>query len=125
MIGDLLETQSMARVTVEDSEDEGSTSDTSEMIPAARIEPEKKVRPKQLGGAGRQQSSASDDSIAVVVSGPSNPWEYAPFKGDTTVENVLEEWLGQDGKPWFKIEFEDGHQDEVSALLLAPTGASI
>ncbi len=111
----------MARAIVEDLEDEDLSSDASEVIPAARTKLEEKARPKQLRRTERQQRSTSNDSVAVVISGPSNPWEYAPFRGDTTVESVLEEWLGQDGKPWFKIEFEDGSQDEVSALLLART----
>jgi chromodomain-helicase-DNA-binding protein 4 len=58
--------------------------------------------------------SSESSSIAVMVSAPARPWEYAPFQGDTTVESVLEEFEGPNGEVWYKIEFENGKKQDVS-----------
>jgi len=60
------------------------------------------------------RASASDAAIAVMVSAPARPWEYQPFRGDTTVDTVLEEIDGPGGKLWYKIEYEDGRKEDVS-----------
>jgi hypothetical protein len=55
----------------------------------------------------------SDDSIAVMVPAPKRPWEYQPFRGDTTVDAVLEvKTMG--GKDWYTIEYENGRRELVS-----------
>lgn len=64
----------------------------------------------------RSQGRSSEDAIAVMVPAPSKPWEYAPWRGDTTVEAVLEELEGDDGQLGYKIEFEDGRKEDVSQL---------
>ena len=61
--------------------------------------------------------SASDAAIAVMVSAPARPWEYQPFRGDTTVDTVLEEIDGPGGKLWYKIEYEDGRKENVSMVF--------
>src|SRR5437870_3208772 len=38
----------------------------------------------------RKREKTSDDSIAVLVPAPARPWEYQPYRGDTTVDAVLE-----------------------------------
>lgn len=58
--------------------------------------------------------SAADDSIAVLVAAPARPWEYQPYRGDTTVDVVLGEIKGKDYEQWFRIEYEDGRQENVS-----------
>jgi hypothetical protein len=60
------------------------------------------------------RASTSDVAIAVMVSAPARPWEYQPFRGDKTVDAVLEEIDGSDGKLWYKIEYEDGRKENVS-----------
>jgi hypothetical protein len=57
----------------------------------------------------------SEDRLAVVVPAPTRPWEYQPFRGDTTVDTVLEEIKGPDSQRWFHIEYEDGRKENVSA----------
>jgi chromodomain-helicase-DNA-binding protein 4 len=52
--------------------------------------------------------------VAVVVPPPTNPWEYQPFTGNTTVDSVLEDFEDSDGQRYYKIEYEDGEQNEVS-----------
>lgn len=52
--------------------------------------------------------------VAVVVPPPINPWEYQPFTGDTTVDSILEVFEDSDGVRHYKIEYEDGKQEEVS-----------
>lgn len=59
---------------------------------------------------------ARENKIAVMVSPPKNPWEYQPFRGDTTVDTILEEFEGPDGKFWYKIEYEDGRRQDVGTL---------
>jgi hypothetical protein len=68
----------------------------------------------------RSQGRSSEDAIAVMVPAPSKPWEYAPWRGDTTVEAVLEELEGDDGQLGYKIEFEDGRKEDVSVNSLPP-----
>lgn len=54
------------------------------------------------------------DTIAVLVSPPSRPWEYRPYNGAATVDCILGEFEGPDGKTWYEIEFEDGKKQDVS-----------
>jgi len=68
----------------------------------------------------RSQGRGSEDAIAVMVPAPSKPWEYAPWRGDTTVEAVLEELEGDDGQLGYKIEFEDGRKEDVSVNWCLP-----
>lgn len=70
---------------------------------------------KPSDGSARETSSVPlEDKIAVMVPPPSRPWEYQPFRGDTTVDTVLEEFETADGQVWYKIEFEDGRKQDVS-----------
>lgn len=62
-----------------------------------------------------KSSNAKDHhKVSVMVAGPSRPWEYQPYRGDVTVDTVLEEISGPPGTTWYKIEFEDGHVADVS-----------
>ena len=70
-----------------------------------------------LKQAKESSVSSENSSIAVMVSAPARPWEYAPFQGDTTVDSVLEEFEDPDGDIWYKIEFEDGKKQDVSWLF--------
>lgn len=62
----------------------------------------------------KRDPAVADDSIAVLVAAPARPWEYQPYRGDITVDTVLEEIKGKDNQQWFRIEFEDGRQEDVS-----------
>ncbi|RDL37854.1 p-loop containing nucleoside triphosphate hydrolase [Venustampulla echinocandica] len=66
----------------------------------------------QDGGEAREISS--DGSIAVVVPAPARPWEYQPWRGDTTVDTVLEEIETRDGQLHYKVEYEDGREGTVA-----------
>jgi hypothetical protein len=61
----------------------------------------------------RKREKNSDDSIAVMVPAPARPWEYQPFRGDTTVDTVLETKIMGD-KEWYTIEYENGKREFVS-----------
>jgi chromodomain-helicase-DNA-binding protein 4 len=72
--------------------------------------------PKRSDSPAREKTSMTKEGkIAVMISPPSRPWEYQPFRGDTTVDNVLEEFETADGQVWYKIEFEDGRKQDVSS----------
>ncbi|TVY49580.1 Chromatin remodeling factor [Lachnellula occidentalis] len=61
-----------------------------------------------------QGRESAEDGFAVMVPAPARPWEYQPWRGDTTVETVLEEVEELDGEQMYKIEFEDGRKENVS-----------
>jgi hypothetical protein len=63
----------------------------------------------------RKREKNSDDSIAVMVPAPERPWEYQPFRGDTTVDTVLEVKI-MDSNEWYTIEYENGKRELVSLL---------
>lgn len=62
------------------------------------------------------------DSVSVLVPAPARPWEYQPFRGDTTVDTVQGELEGPDGFMWYKIEFEDGKKADVSIFQSSSAG---
>ncbi|TVY94026.1 Chromatin remodeling factor, partial [Lachnellula willkommii] len=65
-----------------------------------------------------QGRESTEDAFAVMVPAPARPWEYQPWRGDTTVETVLEEVEELDGEQMYKIEFEDGRKENVSLQKL-------
>jgi chromodomain-helicase-DNA-binding protein 4 len=65
----------------------------------------------------KQKSSSAESSIAVMVPPPAKPWEYQKWREDMTVDSILEETKGPDGQLQYNIEYEDGKQDTVSAVL--------
>jgi hypothetical protein len=66
----------------------------------------------------KARSVTAEDKIAVMVPAPSRPWEYEPYRGDTTVDTILEEFKKPGGEIWYKIEYEDGRKEDVSMLYL-------
>jgi hypothetical protein len=63
----------------------------------------------------RVRSSTSEEKrIAVMIEGPSRPWEYQPYVADMTVDTVLAELDPKGGKVWYRIEYEDGRREDVS-----------
>jgi hypothetical protein len=63
----------------------------------------------------RKREKNSDDSIAVMVPAPERPWEYQPYRGDTTVDSVIELKV-MDDREWYTIDYEDGKRELVSVL---------
>lgn len=61
-----------------------------------------------------EPANRSGGSVAVLIPAPERPWEYEPFQGDTTVDTVLEDIEGSNGVHRYRIEYEDGNQEEVS-----------
>lgn len=59
-------------------------------------------------------SASTQKRIAVMVQGPSRPWEYQPFVADQTVDEVLAEIDKPGGEVWYRIEYEDGRREDVS-----------
>jgi chromodomain-helicase-DNA-binding protein 4 len=45
---------------------------------------------------------------------PSRPWEYMRFPPSTTVENILAEIKKPTGETWYRIEYDDGLEEDVS-----------
>ena len=80
--------------------------------------------PSKLSEDPTQESISSQaDTIAVMVpavmvSGPLRPWEYKAFQESTTVDTVLEELELPGEKLFYKIEYEDGRQEDVSVYPL-------
>jgi len=65
----------------------------------------------------RKREKNSADSIAVMVPAPARPWEYQPYRGDTTVDTIIELKIMED-REWYAIDYEDGRRDLVSVLPL-------
>lgn len=59
-----------------------------------------------------------ETKIAVVVPEPTRPWEYQPFERTTTVDAVLEEIKKPGEETWYRIEYEDGMEEDVSIQFL-------
>lgn len=57
---------------------------------------------------------SAEETIAVMVSAPSRPWEYQAYDGDKTVDSIIGRVKGPDGSSWYRIEFESGKKDKVS-----------
>lgn len=72
---------------------------------------------EELNGLAKEVA-VRENKIAVMVSPPKNPWEYQPFRGDTTVDTVLEQFESPDGEIWYKIEYEDGRRQDVGTLRI-------
>ena len=71
------------------------------------------------------RTSASEEKrFAVMVQGPSRPWEYQPFVADQTVDEVLAEIDKPGGEVWYRIEYEDGRREDVSFGILHVAPAS-
>lgn len=63
-----------------------------------------------------QQQKSGAKNVSVLIDGPARPWEYQPYQGDTTVDTILEEIEGSDDERWFRIEYEDGEEDQVRGI---------
>lgn len=76
---------------------------------------------KEAENRARKSDSVDSQSsqIAVMVAPPARPWEYQKYRGDTTVESVLEELEGDNGQTEYKIEYEDGRKAIVSGPSLS------
>jgi hypothetical protein len=71
------------------------------------------------------RTSASEEKrFAVMVQGPSRPWEYQPFVADQTVDEVLAEIDKPGGQVWYRIEYEDGRREDVGFGILPVAPAS-
>ena len=71
--------------------------------------------PPEKTSNNRKRDKNSDDSIAVMVPAPARPWEYQPYRGDTTVDAVLELKV-MDDRDWYTIDYEDGKRELVSGF---------
>lgn len=59
-----------------------------------------------------------ETKIAVIVPAPTRPWEYQTFEGTTTVDAVLKEIKKPGQEAWYRIEYEDGREEDVSIQFL-------
>ena len=64
-----------------------------------------------------RRCTSEDNRIAVMVQGPSRPWEYQPFVEDNTVDTVLAEVDEPGGGVKYRIEYEDGRREDVSIRI--------
>ncbi|KAM3072430.1 hypothetical protein ACMFMG_009231 [Clarireedia jacksonii] len=69
--------------------------------------------PKLMVEKDKNQSRVAG-ALFVMVPPPTRPWEYEPFRGDSTVEAVLEEVAGPDGKILYRIEYADGNTEDIT-----------
>lgn len=74
-----------------------------------------RFRPSPEKARGSRDGSA----IAIEVPPPNNREEYQAFTGDTTVDYILEDFEDSDGVRYYRVEFEDGNQDEVSLIEMS------
>ncbi|KAH8685739.1 PHD/FYVE-zinc-finger like domain-containing protein [Tricladium varicosporioides] len=74
--------------------------------------------PQKTYDQHERKSASADDSIAVLVPAPTRPWEYKKYRGDTTVDSVLDELEGPNGEVGYTIEYEDGKKANVSVEKL-------
>lgn len=54
----------------------------------------------------------------MVVSGPERKWEYIRFSPSTTVNVILRELRGPDDESLYKVEYDDGVEEDVSINLI-------
>ena len=91
----------------------GNANDSSP--PVSALSHRFRESPQKVSEQQRVLRDASEDKIAVLVAGPLRPWEYQPYRGNTTVDSVLEELEGPNKQAWYFIEYEDGKKQKVSA----------
>lgn len=65
------------------------------------------------------RQSESEDELAkpnleIKLPAPIRPWEYTKFPPSTTVEKILAEIGKPRGEVWYRIEYEDGLEEDVS-----------
>ncbi|CAD6505123.1 BgTH12-00618 [Blumeria graminis f. sp. triticale] len=67
---------------------------------------------------------AKNNAIAVIVPKPKNKWKYQPFQPSTTVKAILESLSDSNIKQKYKIEYDDGLEEEasLSKILSLPNG---
>jgi len=92
----------------EDEEEKIQSPPLSTLSHRFRKSPQKPPEPRK-----REKNSA--DSIAVMVPAPARPWEYQPYRGDTTVDTIIELKIVDDME-WYTIDYEDGKRELVSVL---------
>lgn len=73
-----------------------------------------RFRPSPEKARGSRDGSA----IAIEVPPPINRSEYQAFTGNTTVDYILEDFEDSGGVRYYRVEFEDGNQDEVSRIAV-------
>jgi chromodomain-helicase-DNA-binding protein 4 len=66
----------------------------------------------------RNEGKSKSKNIQVIVPAPSRPWEYQPFVDSTSVANILAEIRRPTGEASYKIEYEDGREEDVSIQYL-------
>lgn len=64
--------------------------------------------------SSRNDPLKSKSNIAVIVPLPVRKWEYIPIGTSTTVNAVLGKLHGRDSGNLYKIEYDDGIEEEVS-----------
>ena len=89
-------------------------------LPASTLSHRFKASPEVRQDEERlvRNSASKEKKIAVMVQGPSRPWEYQPFVADQTVDEVLAEIDQPGGDVWYRIEYEDGRREDVSIKSL-------
>lgn len=73
-----------------------------------------RFREPPLPTQNRSQDGSESKRIEIIVPTPSRPWEYLPLAESNKVEKVLGEIRKSNEETWYKIEYEDGREDEVS-----------
>jgi hypothetical protein len=73
-----------------------------------------RFRESAVSAQTRPQDKIESRRIEVIVPVPSRPWEYLPFVESSTIENVLGEIAKLNGETLYKIEYEDGREEDVS-----------
>lgn len=111
------ETSEASLVLIPDGKDGGGntpsqvTSPLSHRFREPSVQSHTPLRPDKIERGG----------IAVIVPTLSNPGEYIPYLGTTTVDAVLGETKDPSGETWYQIVYEDGKKEDVSVYLVPDT----
>jgi len=99
---------------IPDSEGEDELSQTSPIL---------QHRPKELvketagmNSANDEQQDDSTDELTITVKVPTaqRPWEYMRIPEDATVVRVIEEVPHPGNELWYRIEYRDDREENVS-----------
>jgi hypothetical protein len=72
------------------------------------------------GSKIERDSLSGDSKVAVMVPGPSRPWEYQTFSAERVVDYIWGESANSEkngGPVRFNIEYEDGRKADVSKTI--------
>ena len=62
----------------------------------------------------KNENDGKKTRFKFTLPAPVRPWEYMRFPPSTTVENILAEIKNPKGETWYRVEYDDGLEEDVS-----------